>query len=143
LLAGGSAMVLLVSLVAWLVARQVVDPLRLARRIAERFAAGHLEQRMHVRGDDDIARLSLSFNQMAESLQQQIRRLENLSRLQQRFVSDVSHELRTPLTTVQMAGQVLYEARSHFDPQTARAAELLQTRSEERRGGKEGDNGAY
>src|SRR5690606_15926575 len=127
LLAGGSAMVLLVSLVAWLVARQVVDPLRLARRIAERFAAGHLEQRMHVRGDDDIARLSLSFNQMAESLQQQIRRLENLSRLQQRFVSDVSHELRTPLTTVQMAGQVLYESRADFDPTTARAAELLQT----------------
>ena len=60
---------------------------------------------MHVSGEDDIARLSSSFNQMAASLQSQIRRLENLSRLQQRFVSDVSHELRTPLTTVQMASE--------------------------------------
>jgi two-component system sensor histidine kinase MtrB len=62
---------------------------------------------------------------MGVSLQSQIRRLENLSRLQQRFVSDVSHELRTPLTTVQMASGVLFDARNRFDPQTARSAELL------------------
>jgi two-component system sensor histidine kinase MtrB len=125
LLLGGLAMILMVGGVAWLVSRQVLDPVRLARRIAERYASGNLEQRMHVRGEDDIARLSTSFNQMAASLQSQIRRLENLSRLQQRFVSDVSHELRTPLTTVQMASEVLYASRDRFDPQTARSAELL------------------
>ena len=125
LLLGGLAMVLMVGGVAWLVSRQVLDPVRLARRIAERYASGNLEQRMHVSGEDDIARLSSSFNQMAASLQSQIRRLENLSRLQQRFVSDVSHELRTPLTTVQMASEVLYDSRDRFDPQTARSAELL------------------
>lgn len=125
LLTGGIAMVVLVGAVAWLIARQVVNPLRLARSIAERIAAGSLEQRMHVKGEDDIARLGQSFNQMAQSLQSQIRRLENLSRLQQRFVSDVSHELRTPLTTVQMAAGVLHDARGRFDPQTARSAELL------------------
>ena len=125
LLLGGLAMVLMVGGVAWLVSRQVLDPIRMARRIAERYASGNLEQRMHVSGEDDIARLSTSFNQMAASLQSQIRRLENLSRLQQRFVSDVSHELRTPLTTVQMASEVLYDSRKRFDPQTARSAELL------------------
>lgn len=126
LLLGGFAMVLMVGGVAWLVSRQVLNPVRLARRIAERYASGSLEQRMHVSGEDDIARLSTSFNQMAASLQSQIRRLENLSRLQQRFVSDVSHELRTPLTTVRMASDVLHDARKSFDPTTGRAAELLQ-----------------
>ena len=125
LLLGGLAMVLMVGGVALLVSRQVLDPIRMARRIAERFADGKLEQRMHVSGEDDIARLSTSFNQMAANLQQQIRRLEDLSRLQQRFVSDVSHELRTPLTTVRMASEVLYDTRDDFDPQTARSAELL------------------
>lgn len=125
LLLGGFAMVLMVGGVAWLVSRQVLDPVRLARRIAERYASGNLEQRMHVSGEDDIARLSTSFNQMAASLQSQIRRLENLSRLQQRFVSDVSHELRTPLTTVQMASEVLFASRERLDPQAARSAELL------------------
>ncbi|AWB93015.1 MtrAB system histidine kinase MtrB [Aeromicrobium chenweiae] len=125
LLVGGLAMVLMVGGVAWLVSRQVLDPVRLARRIAERYASGNLEQRMHVSGEDDIARLSTSFNQMAASLQSQIRRLENLSRVQQRFVSDVSHELRTPLTTVHMASEVIFSSRDQMDPQTARSAELL------------------
>jgi two-component system sensor histidine kinase MtrB len=63
---------------------------------------------------------------MASNLQQQIRRLEELSRMQRRFVSDVSHELRTPLTTVRMAADVLYDARERFDGSTARSTELLQ-----------------
>jgi two-component system, OmpR family, sensor histidine kinase MtrB len=126
LVTGGVLLLLLVGGVTWLVTRQVVTPVRLARRVAERLASGRLEERMHVRGDDDIARLAMSFNQMAGSLQRQIRQLEELSRVQRRFVSDVSHELRTPLTTVRMAGDVLHDARTRFDPPTARAAELLQ-----------------
>src|SRR3954468_11670004 len=126
LVTGGALLLLLVGAVTWLVTRQVVTPVRLARRVAERLASGRLEERMHVRGDDDIARLGTSFNQRAASLQKQIRQLEELSRVQRRFVSDVSHELRTPLTTVRMASDLLHDARSRFDPSTARAAELLQ-----------------
>src|SRR5699024_11994098 len=92
---------------------------------AERLAQGSLEERMQIQGEDDLARLAASFNQMAASLQQQIRQLQELSRLQQRFVSDVSHELRTPLTTVQMAAEVLGRSKSQLDAQSARAAELL------------------
>lgn len=125
-----TAAVLLLALVAgvtWLVAQQVVTPIRMARRVAERLAAGRLQERLQVSGEDDLARLATSFNQMASNLQRQIRQLEELSRVQRRFVSDVSHELRTPLTTVRMAGDVLHDARDSFDPVTARAAELLQT----------------
>ncbi len=127
LLTAGSLLLLLVAGLAWLVARQVVTPVRMARRVAERLAAGHLQERLRVTGEDDLARLATSFNQMASNLQKQIRQLEELSRLQRRFVSDVSHELRTPLTTVRMASDVLHDARGDFDPGTARAAELLQT----------------
>ncbi len=126
LLTGGALLLILVGGLTWLVTRQVVTPVRMARRVAERLASGRLEERMQVRGDDDIARLGTSFNQMAASLQKQIRQLEELSRVQRRFVSDVSHELRTPLTTVRMAGDVLHDARDRFDPATARSAELLQ-----------------
>ena len=38
----------------------------------------------------------------------------------------MSHELRTPLTTVRLAGSVLHDAKDSFDPETRRAAELLQ-----------------
>jgi two-component system sensor histidine kinase MtrB len=122
---GGIALVLLLGGVAYVVTRIVVDPVRRAALVAERLSSGRLHERMRAHGEDDIARLGKSFNAMADSLQKQIRQLEDLSRVQQRFVSDVSHELRTPLTTIRMAGDLIHEARRDFDPSVARSAELL------------------
>ncbi|MGH3563628.1 MAG: HAMP domain-containing protein, partial [Mycobacterium sp.] len=99
---GGLVLLVLLAGIALLVSRQVVLPVRSASRIAERFAEGHLSERMPVRGEDDVARLAVSFNDMAESLSRQITQLEEFGNLQRRFTSDVSHELRTPLTTVRM-----------------------------------------
>ena len=125
LYSAGLGLLGLIGLIAWIVVRQTVTPVRMAAKIAERLANGGLQERMHVRGTDELARLAASFNEMATSLERQIGQLEALSRLQRRFVSDVSHELRTPLTTVRMAVDLLHEARHEFDPVTARSAELL------------------
>ena len=125
LLLGGAALVGLLAAVVWLVSRQVVTPVRMAARIAERFAAGNLAERMAVHGDDEIARLAASFNDMAGVLQRQIDQLEELSRAQRRFTADVSHELRTPLATIRMAADVLYESRGDFPPAMSRSAEIL------------------
>lgn len=122
----GVVLVILVAVVALLVTRQVVVPVREAARIARRFSSGKLSERMQVKKEDDLAQLAQSFNEMAQSLASQIRQLEELSQLQQRFVSDVSHELRTPLTTIRMAADVMYEERGQFDASTARSVELLQ-----------------
>ena len=111
----------------WLVTRQTVSPVRSAARVAERLADGHLTERMTVHGQDEMATLAGSFNEMAESLQEQIRRMEELSTLQRRFVSDVSHELRTPLTTIRMAREILYASREQLEPAAKRSAELLTT----------------
>lgn len=125
-LVAGVVLVLLIALVAWVVARQVVTPVRRAATVAERIAGGKLNERMSSRGADELALLGTSFNAMADSLQHQIRQLEGLSQVQQRFVSDVSHELRTPLTTIRMAADVIHDASGGFDPVLARSAELLQ-----------------
>ncbi len=111
--------------VAYVVARQVSVPVRDARQAAERLASGELSERMPVRGRDDLARLAISMNLMASELQRRIRELEELSRLQQRFVSDVSHELRTPLTTIRLAADLLYESRDDFPPLEQRSAVLM------------------
>lgn len=128
-----SVAVLVVALlggIALLVARQVAVPVQQAARTAEQLAAGALDERMVVppgEPKDELGRLAQSFNHMAGSLQQQITRLEELSRLQQRFVSDVSHELRTPLTTVRMAADLLHDGSEMLDPGTRRASELMQS----------------
>ncbi|GII33145.1 two-component sensor histidine kinase [Planotetraspora mira] len=126
----GVALVMLLAAIAYLVTRQVVTPVRLARQAAERLAAGRLEERLKVRGEDDLARLATSFNEMASNLAVKIHQLEELSQVQRQFVSDVSHELRTPLTTVRMAADLLYESREDFDPAAARSAELMQNQLE-------------
>lgn len=125
LLATGVALLFLIGLITWLVVRQVVKPVREAARIAQQFTEGDFSQRMQVESSDEIATLGTAFNDMALSLESQISRLENLSRVQQRFVSDVSHELRTPLTTLRMASEVIYGQREKFDPTIARSSELL------------------
>nr|WP_318244298.1 MtrAB system histidine kinase MtrB [Oerskovia merdavium] len=124
---GAAFMVGILVLITWVVTRQAVQPVRNAASVAERLADGHLNERLPVKGHDELATLARSFNEMAESLQLQIGRMEELSLLQRRFVSDVSHELRTPLTTIRMAGEVLHASRDEFDPASKRSAELLQT----------------
>jgi two-component system sensor histidine kinase MtrB len=122
---GAGALVALVVFMTFMVTLQAVRPIRSAARVASRLAEGRLSERMPVRGNDEMATLARTFNEMAESLQRQITRMEGLSRLQRRFVSDVSHELRTPLTTVRMASDILYDARENFPPDVSRSAELL------------------
>ena len=123
--AGGAVLVLMIGAIAWYVTRNVVSPVSHAAVVSEKLAAGQLQERMVVKGEDEVARLGASFNHMAASLQEQITQLATLSQMQQRFVSDVSHELRTPLTTVRMAAEVLFDARHDFDPINKRSAELL------------------
>ncbi|MGQ0778342.1 MAG: MtrAB system histidine kinase MtrB [Pseudonocardiales bacterium] len=125
LVVGGLVLLVLIAGIASLLTRQVVVPVRQAAEVAERFAEGHLEERIPVVGEDETARLGTSFNEMAASIQRQIRQLEDFGALQRRFTSDVSHELRTPLTTVRMAADMLYESRHNLGAALGRSAELL------------------
>ena len=56
-------------------------------------AAGNFDERISVRGNDEIGQLASSFNFMADSL-------EKLDDMRNRFISDISHELRTPMTSI-------------------------------------------
>jgi two-component system sensor histidine kinase MtrB len=126
----GIALVALLAAIASLVTRWVVVPVRHAARAAQRLSAGQLEERMAVGGKDDLGALASSFNEMADSLQEKLRELQELSKAQRQFVSDVSHELRTPMTTIRMAAEILFESRDQLDPAAARSAELLTSQTE-------------
>jgi len=123
----GLALVFLLAGIAWLVTRWVVMPVARAAHGAQQLSTGKLDERLAVRGHDEIAALATSFNDMAASLQDKMRELEELSQVQRQFVSDVSHELRTPLTTIRMAADLLHESRSQMESAASRSAELLQS----------------
>lgn len=125
LLLGGLVLAGALTLIAALVAFQVVRPVRRAAAVAERLAAGDLAERMPVKGAIELTTLARSFNGMAEAIRAQIRQLEEFGKLQRQFTSDVSHELRTPLTTVRMAADLLHGSREQFPSHLARSSELL------------------
>ncbi len=124
-IAGTVVLIVLLGLVSFLVTRLVVDPVREAATVAERLASGRLNERMHVRGEDDLARLAMAFNGMADHIQKQLKEMQDLAAMEHRFVSDVSHELRTPLTTIRMGAEYLHHSRDEFPEHLARPAELL------------------
>jgi two-component system sensor histidine kinase MtrB len=86
LLFTGVALIFLIGMITWLVVRQVVRPVRDAARIATQFTQGDFSQRMRIESQDEMATLANSYNEMAQSIEQQISRLENLSRVQQRLL---------------------------------------------------------
>lgn len=104
---------------------RLLRPVRRTAEAASGLAAGDLDTRVPVEGGDEMARLGHAFNDMAASLQRQISEYDELSQLQQRFVTDVSHELRTPLTTIRMAEEMIWGEREELTPSGRRSAELL------------------
>ena len=122
---GGIFFVIVTGWIVWTVTTRAIRPIVTTAETAERFASGNLGERITVDGEDVTATLATSFNRMAEAIEGQITRLATLSTLQQQFVSDVSHELRTPLTSIKLAGNMIFDRRGEFGPDTARAAEIL------------------
>lgn len=93
---------LLSSGVAWLVAGQILAPVREVYRVARDISEHDLTARVPVEGSDDIAAVAATFNGMLD-------RLETVHATQQRFVDDAGHELRTPITIVRGQLELLSE----------------------------------
>ncbi|MFG1710135.1 sensor histidine kinase [Nonomuraea sp. M3C6] len=95
LLGGVAALGILVAATAGLlVARAALRPVgRLTRAVEHIAQTEDLDTRIPVKGNDEIARLSSSFNAMTTALAGSRER-------QQQLVADAGHELRTPLTTL-------------------------------------------
>jgi signal transduction histidine kinase len=75
---------------AFFLSYRLLYPIGELTQAARKLAAGDLNQRVSVRGGDELATLANTFNQMADSLQQAETRRKALT-------ADIAHELRTPL----------------------------------------------
>ncbi len=93
LIAGGVALFAAVVL-SLIFSRSVIEPVQAISEAAQRIAGGHYEERVPVRGADELSQLAARFNQMAQ-------KLEEVESMRRRLIADVSHELRTPLTAIQ------------------------------------------
>jgi signal transduction histidine kinase len=92
-IAAGFFVFLAAALSAWLVTGKVLQPLKRIADAAASVREGDLAVRIPVTGHDELADLSLTFNDMLE-------RVEETFATQRKFLDDASHELRTPLTVI-------------------------------------------
>jgi len=91
-----------VSLVGWVLAKNLARPIQVLTRAAENMELGDLGVRVSPAGPQELRRLAEAFNSMANRLQSNVNELRA-------FVANASHELRTPLTVVKLRAEALRE----------------------------------
>ncbi|WP_055485960.1 HAMP domain-containing sensor histidine kinase [Streptomyces sp. WMMB 322] len=112
-------------LLAQAAASTVLRPVRRLGDAARRLGEGKLDTRLKVSGTDELAELSRTFNQTAESLEHRVADLSAREESSRRFVADMSHELRTPMTAISAVTEVLEEEQDNLDPMIAPAVQLV------------------
>ncbi|TDD70321.1 HAMP domain-containing histidine kinase [Actinomadura darangshiensis] len=123
--AGTAALALpLAALLALLAARSVLRPVRELRDTARRLAAGDLGARSPPQGADELAELTVTVNEMADSLQASMAAMRKMQADAKRFAADASHELRTPLSTLAAVVDVLAAAADGMEPDARESSQL-------------------
>lgn len=113
------------ALLAQAAASTVLRPVQRLNNAAHQLGEGKLETRLPVRGADELAELTRTFNRAAERLEQQVADLSAREAASRRFVADMSHELRTPMTAITAVTEVLEDEVDNLDPMIAPAVELV------------------
>jgi signal transduction histidine kinase len=93
--AGGIAMIL-----GYFLSSTVTERINLLKGAAEKLAQGDLQTRVPINGRDEVAALSITFNQMAEQLQAADQKQRELETLRRDLIAWVGHDLQTPLTSM-------------------------------------------
>jgi two-component system, OmpR family, sensor histidine kinase MtrB len=125
-LAGGwAALTLLAGLVGTFLARRTLAPVAQASGAARALAEGLLDTRLPVSGRDEFAAWAVSFNEMADALEQKIAALSAAQDRERRFTANVAHELRTPLTALVAEADLLVEQAGTLPRDARRLAEML------------------
>lgn len=94
--------IVLASCCGFLFARSLVNPINRITKTAREIKEGNLSARTELRGDDEIAELGETFDEMAESV-------EKDRELERRLTTDVAHELRTPLMAIQSTVEAMVD----------------------------------
>ena len=105
---------LLAMLIAWWIARTLLEPVKRVAAATHRLASGDYSSRVAVASNDEVGQLARDFNQLAYTL-------ERNEKMRREFMADVSHELRTPLSVLRGELEAIEDGVRSLDPNTMKA----------------------
>ncbi|MGH3374022.1 MAG: sensor histidine kinase, partial [Actinoallomurus sp.] len=114
-------------LLAHLLAANLAAPARRLGEAARRLAAGDLDARSPPQGADELAELTVTINEMAESVQTSMAAMRRMQADARGFAADVSHELRTPLSTLMAVVEVLATTADGMEADARESAQMAIT----------------
>ena len=94
-----------------LILRQILKPFYQLRDAANVIAGGRYSERVENPGRDEIGEVAVSFNRMAEHVEEHIHRLAEMNEKQRQLLGALSHELKTPLTGIQGYAELLQRVK--------------------------------
>ena len=83
-----------------LLLNRIFKPLGQISAASQSIVKGDYANRLPVTGHDELAEMAVSFNDMADAIENQIAQLADAAAQKQRFIDNFAHELRTPLTSI-------------------------------------------
>ncbi|MDR2168301.1 MAG: HAMP domain-containing histidine kinase [Clostridiales bacterium] len=90
----------LTALILYVILNRIFRPLGFVSRVSRKIAGGDYDERIAVRGKNELAAMAEDFNSMADEIQAQMQILKDEADAKQQFVDNIAHELRTPLTSI-------------------------------------------
>ena len=105
---------LLAMLIAWWIARTLLEPVKRVAAATHRLASGDYSSRVAVASNDEVGQLARDFNQLAYTL-------ERNEKMRREFMADVSHELRTPLSVLRGELEAIEDGVRSLDPNTMKS----------------------
>lgn len=91
---------IIVIMVSTTISNMIIYPVKALNTASKQFAKGDLTSRAEVSTKDEVGELSMTYNAMADSIQEMITKLNNEKEKQKNFFDNFTHEIRTPLTTI-------------------------------------------
>jgi len=91
---------LFAAIILYVILNKIFKPLEIVADSAQKISDGQYEERIQIKGKNELATMANHFNQMAEEVESRIRLLEEEAERKQQFMDNLAHEIRTPLTSI-------------------------------------------
>ena len=105
--------------------RALLAPLRDLSKTTGRIASGDLDTRAKITSHDEVAEVARDFNIMADSIEHNVAKLEELAESRRIFIGNLAHEMKTPLTSILGFADILRIKREVSDEDRINYANII------------------